>query len=182
MRYALPVHQLPELTTARLWLRPRQESDVPAMLRMDGDPAVMRYVGDGRVPDPASHEQRIRTRLREGGGDGLGFWSVFSQDRRDDLLGTVGLARLSDAPDIELVYRLRSGAWGRGYATEASIPCLAYAFRTLQLPEVVAMVYPDNHPSRRVIAKLGFMPAGHRLLSGTELLFFRLRRESFAGA
>ena len=173
--------QLPDLTTQRLSLRPRHENDVPAMLRMDGDAEVMRFVGDGKVPDLANHEERLRASLREGRTDGLGFWSVFRRDRSDDFLGTVGLVPLADSPEIELVYRFHAGAWGQGYATEAAMPCLTYAFRTLLLPEIVALAYPGNLRSQRVIAKLGFSAAGRRQANGTDLLFYRLSSEPFLG-
>jgi RimJ/RimL family protein N-acetyltransferase len=72
--------QLPDLTTGRLWLRPRQESDVPAILRMDPDPEVMRYFDDRQPPDPVEHEKRVRARIRTDFGPGLGYWSVFPRE------------------------------------------------------------------------------------------------------
>ena len=154
---------------------------MPAMLLMDGDPEVMRYVGDGSVPDPESHERRMRGRIQENRADGLGFWSVFHRARKNDLLGTIGLVPLPDSADIELDYRLRRKAWGHGYATEAAAPCLRYAFRVLRLSEVVTLVYPANLPSQRVIAKLGFAAAGRRHVNGVDLLFYSLDRQRFSG-
>ncbi len=136
--------RLPELTTRRLWLRQRHESDLPALIEMDSDPAVMRFVGDGRIADPTSLEERLRQRLGISFGDGLGIWSVFANDRRDDFLGVAGLVPIQGSADIELAYRFRAGAWGHGFATEAAMACLGYAFRTLKLAEVVALVHPDN--------------------------------------
>jgi len=167
---------LPELTTERLWLRPWQEADLPALLAMDGDADVRRYVSDGKVPDPTAHEKRLRERIRTNGDEGLGFWSVFRRARRDDFLGTVGLVRLTLYPGIELDYRYRTAAWGQGFATEAATACLDYAFRTLGLRELVALVYPENTPSHRVITKLGFMPAGRLRAGDADLLLYKLHR------
>jgi RimJ/RimL family protein N-acetyltransferase len=168
--------QLPELTTQRLWLRPWQEADLPALLAMDSDAGVRRYVSDGKVPDRAAHEKRLRERIRTNGDEGLGFWSVFHRARPDDFLGTVGLVRLSIYPGIELDYRYRTGAWGQGFATEAAASCLDYAFRTLGLREIVALVYPENASSQRVIAKLGFVPAGRLRAGDADLLLYKLHR------
>lgn len=168
--------RLPELTTERLWLRPWQESDLPALLAMDGNADVRRYVSDGKVPDPVVHEKRLRERIRTNGDEGLGFWSVFSRAQRDDFLGTVGLVRLRIYPGIELDYRFRIGAWGRGFATEAAAACLDYAFRTRGLREIVALVYPENVPSQRVVAKLGFVPAGRLRAGEADLLLYKLQR------
>jgi RimJ/RimL family protein N-acetyltransferase len=171
--------QRPDLTTRRLRLRPRQEGDVPAMLAMDGDPEVMRFVGDGKVPDPENHGKRLRESIGAPNDDGLGSWSVFRRDRPDEFLGTVGLVPVGGFPEIELVYRFRAAAWGQGYAPEAAGPCLAYGFRTLQLPEIVAFVYPDNLRSQRVIAKLGFVAAGRRPMGDADLLYYRLDRDLY---
>src|SRR6266511_4173889 len=47
-------------------------------------------------------------------------------------------------------------SWGKEIATEAVAALIGYAFRSLGLPRVVAVVYPENVASRRVLEKLGF--------------------------
>jgi len=173
---------LPALTTERLLLRQRSLEDVPAILRMDADPEVRRYVGDGRLPDLVEQEKRVRERVDTDFGVGLGYWSVFPRQRPGDFLGYVVLSPLPDAEDIELSYGFRRAAWGQGYATEASRAGLDFAFRRRALPEVLALVYPANLLSQRVIAKLGFQPKGSRHAYGQDLLFYRLDRASYLGA
>jgi len=169
---------LPTLITERLLLRERSLGDVPAYLEMDGDPQVMRYVGDGRVPDPAVHAERMKQRIAAGGEDGLGVWSVFERDRPAEFLGCVMLSPVARLSRIELAYRYRQPAWGRGIAAEAGAVCLDYGFDTLKLNEIVALAYPENLRSQRVIAKLGFMPSGGLLADGIDLLLYRLERRS----
>ena len=70
---------------------------------------------------------------------------------------------------IELAYRFRRSAWGRGIATEASVVCLQFGFETLRLSEIIALAYPENAPSQRVLSKLGFEAAGRRLRLWQEL-------------
>jgi RimJ/RimL family protein N-acetyltransferase len=170
---------LPPLTTDRLLLRQRRQEDVPAILEMAADPQVMRFVGDGHLPEPVEYESRVRARVDTDFGAGLGYWSVFARDRAGDCLGYIVLSPVPDADDIELSYGFRREAWGRGYATEAARAGLDWAFRARGLPEIVALVYPDNRRSQRVIAKLGFAPAGTRHSYGTDLLFYRLHRGSY---
>lgn len=166
---------LPPLTTDRLFLRQRHEDDIPAILRMDLDPEVMRFL-DGPRTDTAAHAEEVRARIRKDFGPGLGYWSVFPRDRPDDFLGYVALHPMPDYSEVELGYRFCRAAWGRGVATEAATACLDHAFRTLALPEVVAVVDPDNRGSLSVIAKLGFRPAGRRQAYRKDLLFYRLER------
>jgi RimJ/RimL family protein N-acetyltransferase len=170
---------LPPLTTDRLLLRQRRQADVPAILAMAADPEVMRFVGDGLLPEPAEYEARVRARVDTDFGAGLGYWSVFARGATGDCLGYIVLSPVPDSDDIELSYGFRRAAWGRGFATEAARAGLDWGFGTRGLAEIVALVYPSNRRSQRVIAKLGFAPAGTRHSYGTDLLFYRLDRKSY---
>ncbi|MGH8224499.1 MAG: GNAT family N-acetyltransferase [Woeseiaceae bacterium] len=170
---------LPSLKTTRLLLRQRNADDVPAILTMAADPEVMRFVGDGRVPDPVEQERRVRERVGTDFGMGLGYWSVFLRDRPDDYLGYVVLSPIPDSADIELSYGIRRDRWGQGLATEAAGAGLDFAFRIRDLAEVVALVYAANPASQRVIAKLGFTAAGRRNAYGADLLYYRLDRDGY---
>jgi RimJ/RimL family protein N-acetyltransferase len=164
------------LTTERLLLRQRHDDDVAAMLRMDADPEVMRFIDGPRI-DTAAHETEIRARIHQDFGPGLGYWSVLPRGHADEFLGYVSLHRMPDyADDIELGYRFCRSAWGQGFATEAAAACLDHAFLTLALPEVLAVIDPDNLRSLRVIARLGFRVAGRRRAYGKDLLLYRLDR------
>src|SRR5262245_29710476 len=170
---------LPDLTTERLLLRQRSLGDVAAIVRMSSDPEVMRFIGDGRMPSLAELEMRVRERGDTDFGAGLGYWSVFPRARPDDYLGYVVLSPVPESADIELSYGIRRDAWGKGFAPEASRAGLDFGFRVHGLAEIVALTYPDNLRSQRVIAKLGFTPAGVRHAYGRDLLSFRLTRESY---
>ena len=173
---------LPLLTTDRLLLRQRHLDDVPAILAMNTDPEVMRFVGDGRMPDPVELEKRTRERVSTDFGLGLGYWSVFARERPDDYLGYVVLSPVPESADIEISYGIRRDAWGHGFATEAARAGLDFAFRVRALRELVALVYPANLKSQRVIAKFGFQPAGSRHAYGKDLLIYRLGRDSYLGS
>jgi RimJ/RimL family protein N-acetyltransferase len=173
---------LPPLTTARLLLRQRHMNDVPDILAMNSDPEIMRFVGDGRMPDPVELEKRTRERVGTDFGMGLGYWSVFPRARPDDYLGYVVLSPVPESSDIEISYGIRRDAWGHGFATEAARAGLDFAFRVRALPEVVALVYPANLKSQRVIAKLGMQPAGSRNAYGQDLLIYRLARVAYLGS
>jgi RimJ/RimL family protein N-acetyltransferase len=168
---------LHSLTTPRLLLRERRVEDIPAYLEMDSDPEVMRYVGDGSVPDPVTHAVRIRQRIAEGNGNGLWVWSVFESDKPGEFLGC---ALLSPEPMLnrtELAYRFKRSAWGRGFATEAGRACLDFGFGECGLQEIVALAYPQNQPSQRVLAKLGFKQMGYHEAYGQNMLLLRLTVE-----
>ncbi len=45
--------------------------------------------------------------------------------------------------------------WGKGLATEAAQASLRYGFEALKLDRIVALAYPENLASQRVMEKIG---------------------------
>lgn len=165
---------LPELVSARLLLRQRSDQDMDGLMDMGLDPKVMQFIGDGPLPDPGEHREVLISRIERDYGEGLGYWSVFARTAPDVFLGWVYLKVLPRSTDIELGYRFRSSAWGQGYATEACKAVMGYAFCSLGLPEVLAVIDSDNAPSRRVTERLGFEFQGERHAYGRTHQLFRL--------
>lgn len=57
--------------------------------------------------------------------------------------------------DLEVGWILARETWGRGYATEAADAAIHHVLKTLNRPRVVAVIDPDNEPSKRVATRLG---------------------------
>lgn len=168
------------LETERLVLREWQDSDRALYAEIIGDPVVRRfYPSVGSYADASATIDRAIQRL-----DVLGFGFLALERKADSrFLGMLGMAPFSDtvrnaipgAPAVEIGWQLGQPYWGQGYAPEAARATLDLAFRTLGLPEVVAITYEGNTPSRRVMEKLGMVrdpaadfphpeiPDGHRL-------------------
>lgn len=146
------------LETDRLRLRRFTEADADALIELDSDPAVMRYLTGGRPTPPEVVRGEVLPRLL-GGYDhhpGLGCWAAV--DRADGRFLGWFLLRApadGDGTEAELGYRLRRVAWGRGLATEGSRALLRYAFDHLGLRRVWAQTMAVNAASRRVMEKVG---------------------------
>jgi RimJ/RimL family protein N-acetyltransferase len=91
----------------------------------------------------------------------------------------LGLQILEDGPEVELGYKLGPEYRGRGYATEAGRAWLAYGFETLGLDRIVAVAWPENAASWRVMEKLGMTRVGPGHHYGHETLLYRITREEF---
>jgi ribosomal-protein-alanine N-acetyltransferase len=61
---------------------------------------------------------------------------------------------------VEAAYVLRRDRWGRGYATEALREVLRIGHGELGIERIVALAYPANDPSRRVMEKVGMRADG----------------------
>ena len=182
----------PTLETPRLRLRPLASSDEADLIALDSDAEVMRYVGSpAGVRSPAETAERVRRRIREeqrGDYEPLGFWRI--EGRGDRAFHGVGaLIRMphrnregpGDADvDVEVAYRLARSAWGQGIATEAAGALVAHALGPLALPRVVAVTYPANQASQRVLDKLGFEPRGLREYKGVRATYHVLTSSAWA--
>lgn len=61
---------------------------------------------------------------------------------------------------FEIGYILKKQFWHNGYATECARALAEYAFNTLNLPEVIFEIRPENISSIRVAQRLGAKPEG----------------------
>jgi RimJ/RimL family protein N-acetyltransferase len=146
------------LRTERLVLRRFTTDDADLLAELDSDPEVMRYITGGRptprdeivnevLPALLSYYDRF---------EGFGFWAAIERDTGQFL----GWFHLRPAPgdgpaEVELGYRLRRAAWGRGYATEGSRALVAKAFDDLGVRRVHAETMSVNKASRTVMERAG---------------------------
>ena len=146
------------LETERLTLRRFTPDDLDALVALDSDPAVMRYINGGR---PTTVEEMRDDYLPwwlayYDRGDAWGFWAAIERET-GAFLGWFHLRpNAGDPPDEpELGYRLIQTAWGRGLATEGSIALIDKAFEELGARRVYATTMTVNTGSRRVMEKAG---------------------------
>ncbi|MFB6888790.1 GNAT family N-acetyltransferase [Kitasatospora sp. NPDC056327] len=146
------------LTTERLVLRRFTPDDVDALVELDSDPEVTRYLTGGRATPRAVVEDTLLPlyfdHYRRYGGE-LGWWAA-EERAGGAFLGWFEFRPPDgDRAEAELGYRLRRAAWGRGYATEGARALIHRGFTRLGVERVVAWTMAVNHGSRRVMEKAG---------------------------
>jgi len=146
------------LETERLVLRTIVEADVDHLIALDGDPAVMRFLTGGKPtpPDRIRHEILPRLLAYNDRSDGFGRWATVEK-ATGEFLGWHLFGPTGDMSDgvVELGYRLRRAAWGKGYGTEASRALVDRGFSELDVRRVVAFTMSVNTASRKVMEKSG---------------------------
>ena len=148
------------LQTLRLDLREFVAGDFDDLYRLDRDPRVVRYVGNGQpVPRAAIAPMLRRVRRNYALYPDLGTWHA---SRRDTgaFIGWFSLKYCGKSPDIEIGYRLLHSAWGRGFATEGATALLRFGFDELGLTRIIGVTHPDNVASQRVLMKAGLEDCG----------------------
>ena len=146
------------LETDRLLLRRFTESDVDNLSNLDGDPEVMRYVTGGKpTPRDVIRDETLPRFLRAYERfEGFGVWAAIERST-GEFVGWFEFYPRKDAgpEEVELGYRLRRSAWGKGYATEGARALIRKGFTELGVSRVVAETMAVNAASRRVMEKAG---------------------------
>ena len=166
------------VTTARLVLRPFAPEDAPAYAAIWAKPEVVRFLpgGEGLA---ARAQELAETRAALFAAQwrvfGYGPWAAVEQ-ASGALLGHLGLRRLPELGETELLYMLDRPAWGKGYATEGARAAVAWAFAQTDLPRLVAFAAPENRGSIRVMEKAGFAYDGAVRVFGLDAARYTLTR------
>jgi len=141
------------IVTERLTLRPYEQRDRARLVTHANNWRVARNLG--MMPFPYTEQCADEWLSKQ-----AGLWDtrrayplVIALD--GELIGGLGMD-VRDHGQWELGYWLGEAYWNRGYASEASRALVNFAFEDLGVERLVAGHYVDNHPSGRVLTKLGF--------------------------
>lgn len=143
---------MPRLETPRLELRPLELRDFDAYAAFTADAEAARYLG-GAQPRPMAW----RGFMTMAGAWHLHGFSMFSVIAKEtgDWIGRVGPWMPEGWPGTEVGWGIVRSHWNRGYATEAAIASIDWAFETLGWTDVIHTIHPDNAASIALAAKLG---------------------------
>jgi len=147
---------IPTLTTARLTLRALTSDDFPALAAFYASERS-KFVGG-----PVSEEQTWRMLASELGHwplRGYGRWAL-EEKNTGKFAGIIGPWYPLGWPEPEIGWDLMNGFEGKGYATEAAMASLEYAYETLGWTTAISLVSPPNDSSRRVAQRMGASQEG----------------------
>ncbi len=149
------------IETARLILRPTREEDFPRWAEAMSDPESSRFIGGPMTP-----QMSWRGLMTMAGAWSLTGVAMFSVIEKSSGLwqGRVGPWRPHGWPGNEIGWGLHRDAHGKGYALEAAVASLDYAFDGLGWNDVIHCIDPANTPSQKLAERLG-----SRLIGPTQL-------------
>jgi RimJ/RimL family protein N-acetyltransferase len=153
--------RLPTIAGRRVTLRWLTSDDAPAVLKIFGDPEVIRYWSSPPLRDlEAAHE--LVTEIHDlFAARELFQWGVCPADR-DEVIGTCTLWHV-DLPHrrAEVGFAIAHRAWGQGLGTQALALLIDFCFTTLGLHRLEADVDPENARALRLVERLGFQREGY---------------------
>jgi RimJ/RimL family protein N-acetyltransferase len=165
-----------EIETVRLRLRPVAEGDDAALHELFTQPDVRRYLFDGETISRADAAEVVAKSLALFEEHGCGLWALESREA-GALEGVAGYWSLHD--QLELLYALAPGAWGRGLAAEAARALVRFGFEELGFDRVVASTDPPNAASLGVMRRAGLAFDRREVVDGLDTIFYEVARPAF---
>lgn len=171
------------LNTARLTLKPQQQSDAPALFSILGDVEAMRFWSHPPIARLAVVEELVREQQAAQANGQCRYWTV---QEDTDTIGSVDLSLIQNG-SAELGFLFRRDRWGQGLAGEAVAAVIRYALGPMALNRLAAAIQADNHKAARVAEKSGFVAIDRRraaIASGEirDCVFYLLRRDQLMPA
>ncbi|MGN7896327.1 GNAT family N-acetyltransferase [Bacillus sp. 22475] len=148
------------IETERLLIKPYHISDAEHLYELQKHPEAKRF-----MPSPVYSLEEIQDII---------LWSMEMNKKNtvsnivkfnlsifekssQKFIGYCGLGPLDfELTSTEMYYALSYEKWKKGYATEATYALLQYVFLKIGIERIVAVVFPENKASIKVVEKLGF--------------------------
>ena len=145
------------LETERLIARTIIESDAALQDRVLNTPTVMKHLGG--VKELHEIEAKHARNMALYASEGFSFLMLIEK-ATGELVGHCGIKRVDNpaAPnpgDHEVGWLIREDRWRRGYAHEAMVAVLDWAFGRVDAPHIVAITNQTNIASWKLMEKLG---------------------------
>lgn len=150
----------PNLRTERLVLRPLAAADADALYAIMSDAQAMRFWDWPAFRDPATAAEIVASQLDDMAQGRAIYWAV-APAPNDSAFGFCDLSEIDRRQGrAELGFLFNRARWGQGYAAEAMIAVVDYAFVTLGLERLWGRIHAGNEASRRLLERLGFAHEG----------------------
>jgi [ribosomal protein S5]-alanine N-acetyltransferase len=166
------------LETKRLILRELLPTDDIGMFELDSNPEVHRFVGKKPVKHIDESRLMIENIRKQYTVNGIGRWAVILKET-NEFIGWSGIKLITDTINnhqnfYEIGYRFIQKHWGKGYATEAGLAFVDFAFNELKVPALYAYADKGNLDSRRILEKIGMQYVNSFDLEGEEEVWYEI--------
>lgn len=145
----------------RLGFRKWKPSDLEDFVKLNADPEVMEHFPKTLTKiESELLMEKINAHWVE---YGFTYYAVEIL-ASGEWIGMLGLAyqkySTDYTPAIDIGWRLKKSAWGKGYATEGAKNCLTHAFDDLGIHQLISVCPTTNLRSERVMQKIGMIKMG----------------------
>ena len=162
-----------KLFSERLMYRPWTYEDDESIEEILGDEFVCRFLPGNNKKSKEEINKWLQFFVRSFN-DELGN-KIFLISCKDtlDVIGYGGIGYVKEFDAIEIMYGFKKSAWGKGYATEASVRFKELAIES-GLQKVIALADVDNVGSQKVLRKTGFQEIKKLSIWGMDALYYEM--------
>ncbi len=148
--------------TARLSIELMSREDADLLFELDQNPEVMRYINGGKMTTRKDLEEKMIPRMEQyrNPEKGWGLWKVTVKESAQ-FIGWILVRPMEffsaepELENLELGWRFKQDAWGKGYATEAAKAVMQALTDKGGISQLSAIAMPDNTGSINIMKKLG---------------------------
>ncbi|MEE9434572.1 MAG: GNAT family N-acetyltransferase [Sphingorhabdus sp.] len=146
------IDEKPVIETERLILRVPNGDDLDGWAGFHADPLTMKHLGGIQ-----SRSEAWRSLCAMVGAWEIRGFAMFSMILKDSgkWIGRTGPWQPELWPGTEIGWGVASAHEGKGYAFEAAVASLDYAFDVLGWSDVIHCINPENTPSQKLAQRLG---------------------------
>ncbi len=144
------------LITPRLGFSVWNTEDIESALELWGNPEVTKLITKDGKMSKEQVEQRLKNEIEIYKNDNIQYWPIFLIGDNDNI-GCCGLRTYDKHNNIlEIGVHLKPAYWRNGFAKEACLAVMEYAFNTLKIDALFAGHNPKNTASAKLLKSLGF--------------------------
>ena len=144
------------LKSSRLGFRLWSEDDLGIATELWGDYEVTKFFDARGQWSRDEVQERLAKEISSAMEYGVQYWPIFLL-KTDGHIGCCGLRPYDLSQGVyEIGFHIRSDKWRRGYAREAAVAVINYAFDTLEARGLFAGHNPNNRASQHLLEKIGF--------------------------
>ena len=140
----------------RLGFREWNTNDLAEFSELNADSEVMEYFPTLLSEDETlQFIERLNKHYKENG------YTYFATEilETGEFIGFIGIAYQdydsAYTPNVDIGWRLKKSAWGKGYATEGALRCLKFGFEDRGLEKIISVCTAKNTKSEHVMKKIG---------------------------
>lgn len=167
------------IETERLILRELLSSDDAGMFELDSNPEVHRFLGNKPVKHIEESRLQIENIRQQYIDNGIGRWAVILKDT-NEFIGWSGIKLIKETINnhqnfYEIGYRFMQKHWRKGYATEAGLAFVDFAFNEMKVEALYAYADTGNKGSRNILEKLGMRYVNSFEYEGEEEVWYMMK-------
>lgn len=169
------------ITSERLGFSKWKEEYFPLAKKLWGNIEVTKWIDSRGELNDNQVKEKLHLEIANEEKYGVQYFPLFSL-QNDEFIGCCGL-RPYDLPNkiYEIGFHITPEHWRQGYAGEAAIRMIQYAFEEMNVNELFAGHNPNNNASQQLLKKLGFKYIGDEYFEPTGLKHpsYKLMNEFF---